>query len=942
VIRAVLLALCFLTAAASPARAAFGFEPGDEGFAVTALEGGEPATLAGSHPYQLRAHISFNATLEAPGEPGVLYPDADLRNLTLQFPAGLLANPEALPVCSLDDFHRDRQSPFEKSASGESCPAGSQVGVVDVRTSSGDRRFGLFNLEPPPGTTAQFGFSPYGAPVAFDADLRPGGDGAYALSLETTNFTQSFELSGLDLELWGTPWAASHDGQRGQCLNEVEPAFPWGKCSVGPPLTNKPRAFLTLPTDCQSPLRFSATATAWQGVASAGASYLPESGGAPLTPTGCNLLRFEPTAFGQLSSTTTTTPTGFAFTLFNQSDALLDPALRVPSPIRRARVSLPGGVTVNPSLGVGLGVCTAAQLAAEDAAAVPVEGCPETAKIGSFKVTSPLFSEPLSGAVFLAAPDDNPFGSLLAVYLVAQSAQRGLLVKLAGRLDPDPQSGTLSAEFEGLPQLPYSELSVEFRAGQRAPLLTPASCGIASTEIEMVPYAGALLAARSSTPSPIGAGIGGGPCPSATPGFAPALSAGSINSNVGSYTPFYLHISRRDSEQEFTSYSAELPKGLTGRLAGVPFCPEDAIAAARTRSGRAEDAAPSCPAASQIGRTISGYGVGAALAYAAGRVYLAGPYHGQPLSIVAIASATVGPFDLGTIVIRSAFEVDHETAQLTIDSSASDRIPHILEGIPLHLRDVRVFIDRPAFTRNPSSCEASRVLSTLTGSGARFADPSDDSTATASNHFQLLNCRTLGFRPRLGIRLRGPARRGAFPSLRASFASRGPRDSNLDSISVTMPHSLFLAQQHIRGICTRVQFAAERCPSDSVYGHAVASTPLFDDPLRGDVYLRSSPRRLPDLVASLHAGAVRIDLEGRIGPAKQGIQVSFEGLPDAPIERFVMTLRGGRHGLLTNSANICRTPPLASVKALGQNNRGALFTTVLRGQCQKQKGTESR
>jgi hypothetical protein len=254
-------------------------------------------------------------------------------------------------------------------------------------------------------------------------------------------------------------------------------------------------------------------------------------------------------------------------------------------------------------------------------------------------------------------------------------------------------------------------------------------------------------------------------------------------------------------------------------------------------------------------------------------------------------------------------------------------------------------MDRFQFTHNPSSCEASRLISTLTGSGASFATPADDSTATVSEHFQLLNCLNLGFRPRLGLRLRGTARRGGYPSLRASFVSRGDRNSNLKRIEVEMPHSLFLAQNHIRTVCTREQFASQRCPKGSIYGMAVARTLLFDEPLRGNVYLRSSSNKLPDLVADLRSGQVRIVVEGRIGPGKHGgINTFFDNLPDAPIDSFTMVLHGGRRGLLQNSSNICKNPPLATVSALGQNNIGARFSSELRGQCEKKvkKATAQR
>jgi hypothetical protein len=371
-------------------------------------------------------------------------------------------------------------------------------------------------------------------------------------------------------------------------------------------------------------------------------------------------------------------------------------------------------------------------------------------------------------------------------------------------------------------------------------------------------------------------------------------------------------------------------------LAGIPFCPDGAIAAARATEGFSEAAHPSCSAASQVGRTLTGYGVGPALSYTEGKIYLAGPYNGAPLSLVTINPATVGPFDLGTIVVRSAFDLDPRTAQLQIDSRASDPIPHILDGVVLHLRDIRVYLDRADFTHNPTSCEPSQLVSTLTGSGADPGTSGDDSTATATQHFQLLNCRTLQFRPKLGLRLLGSPRRGGYPALRATFASRGPRDSNLKRIQVDMPHQLFLAQNHIRGICTRLQFAAEACPADSVYGTAVAYTPLLDFPLRGKIYLRSSDNKLPDLVASLRSGSIRIDLSGRIGPSGNGgIQAFFDAVPDAPINRFTMLLRGGRQGLLTNSVDVCLRPPLASVRALGQNNVGAIFSTPLRGHCKR-------
>ncbi len=931
----------------------FGFKPGTDGFAASALaDGGAAASVTGSHPYQLSLRIGLNEGGEFEGQPGVTFSDGDIRNLRIEMASGMLVNPSALPTCATSVFNTPRTSPFATSRSGENCPDRTQVGTVEVHTSLDGgqvRRFGVFNLDPPRGVAAQLGFAPFGAPIVLSAYLTLESGGRYALTLEARDIPQTLDLHGLDLVLWGMPWGVSHNGERGNCLNEAEPDFPWAKCSLGLLAAFPPTAYLTLPIECSASLAFTARASSWQQPAEVSSQAVNRNSLGQVTLVGgCASVPFDPQPQAFLTIRRASSASGFHFRLSHDDRGVTDPIVRAPSPLRRAVVTLPPGVTVNPSVGAGLGVCTPAQYAAETAFSAQGEACPNAAKIGDFRTRTPLFEgEWLQGAVYLAAPDDpttptpgaeNPFDSLLALYLVTKLPRRGLLVKVAGRLVADHTTGNLTAIFDDLPQLPYTDLELNLRPGQRAFLISPPACGSVFTGVQLTPWAAGPPIRSTSIPSQIETGFDNGPCPSGTPPFAPTAVTGGVNAHVGAYTPYFVRLSRRDNEQEITSYSLVLPKGITGKLAGIPFCAEAAIAAARVKRGFAEIANPSCPDASQVGRTHTGYGVGQALAYAPGRIYLAGPYNGQPLSLVTVNAATIGPFDLGTYVIRSAFAVDPHTAQLRIDAGSSDPIPHIVDGIPLHLRDIRVYMDRYEFTRNPSSCAASEMISTLTGSGARFDDPSDDPSVTVSRRFQLFNCLTLDFRPKLGLRLRGGSRRGAYPSLRATFAARGPQDSSLKRIEVTMPHSLFLAQEHIRTVCTRPQFDAERCPEGSVYGNAVAHTPLFDEPLRGNVYLRSSSNKLPDLVASLRSGEVRIIVEGRIGPGRHGgISTFFDNLPDAPIDRFTMTLHGGKRGLLVNSSNICNRPPLASVKALGQNNIGAIFSSKLRGQCKKKK-----
>jgi hypothetical protein len=923
-----LAVLAVLLVLSAPARASFSV-------AVNAEGGVVPDLLAGSHPDSIVTTVDF----PLPGAEG------DVRNIHLELPPGLIENPSAVSKCSQGEFHRPRVSQFETSLSGESCGPLSQIGVVAVRTEAGTRTFGLFNLEPPAGAPSQIGFSPYGIPVTLTPHIRELG-GEYGVTLESGDILPALGLTGLTMTVWGAPWQIDHNGQRGECLNEAEPGFPFAKCPVEPNVrTHFPYAYLTLPASCAGPIAFSLSASTWQNPTFTTVTDVSrDASGIPSGLQNCAGINFEPRTAARPTNLRASSPSGFDFSLTpKEEDALTNPRRRMPSQARKAVVALPEGMTLNPSLAAGLGVCGPARYAAETATSTPGTGCPETSKIGTFTVESQLFENPVQGNVYLAQPDDpatvapgaeNPFDSLLALYLVAKNPARGVLVKVPGKLTPDPASGRLTASFEELPQLPYANLKIHFREGQRAPLVTPSACGGFATAVDLTPWNDPAAVSHSAPEFAIAKGIGAGEaCPTgALPPFAPGSVGGSLSGGAGSYTPFLLRLTRADSEQELTSYSATLPPGLTGKIAGIPYCPEAAIAAAKSKSGREEERHPSCPAASQIGHTVSGYGASAVLAYAPGGLYLAGPYHGSTFSVVAIDSATVGPFDLGVVVVRSAIRVDPRTAQVSIDSAGSDPIPHILSGVPIHLRDVRVYIDRPETTLNPTSCDPFTVVSTLTGSGLRFGDPGDDSTVQVPNRYQVSNCSALGFRPQLGFRLQGGTERGDFPALHADLRPRRG-DANIARAAVTLPRSLFLEQRHIDTICTRRQFAAEHCPRGSVYGQATAVTPLLAKPLRGPVYLRSSDNILPDLVVPLRGNGIAIDLVGRIDSRRGGLRATFDVVPDAPVTRFALTMKGGKRGILVNAEDVCAHPQQALARFVAHDNAGWIEHPALRAEC---------
>lgn len=934
-----LLAAVLLACVAPGAQAAFGPLPGSEGFSVSAREeDGSVDQQAGSHPYRLTTTINLNLAGGSPGEPGVPFSDGDLRELRLDLPPGLIENSSAVPRCTLAQFHSPRSSPFETSLSGESCPEKTQIGVVTVTSShpGGPRTFGVFNLVPPPGAPSEIGFNPYGSPIVFIPEVRQVG-GEYQLSQRAQGISQKVNISGLRITLWGTPWAVTHNFERGNCLNEADPASPWGVgCNAGVSQQAPPQAYLTLPSTCGSALVYGVAMSSWQQPGTVmRRQFTHFDEGEPLDLEGCGSIGFAPSARAFVANPRASSPSGFDFDLDVGSEGLLRPKRLNPASVRRAVVTLPEGMTINPSVGAGLLGCTLARYEAETVSSPPGAGCPNGSKIGDFTVQSPLFEKTIEGAIFLAAPFDNPFGTLIGIYLVAKSSERGVLVKVPGELDADPASGSLVATFDDLPQLPYTNLHIHFREGQRSPLATPSICGPFSTGIALTAWGGKQPELHSSSATPITSGVEGLSCPEGTPGFAPRVQAGSVNSQAGAFTPFYIHLTRSDTEQEITSYSTVLPPGLLGEVAGIPYCSDAAIEAARQRGGFEEAEHPSCPAATEIGHTVSGYGVGPALEYAPGGLYLAGPFHGSTFSIVAIDSATVGPFDLGTVVVRSAIDVDPQSAQVSLDSAGSDPIPHIIDGIPIHLRDIRVYISRSHFTVNPTSCDPFQVSSTLTGSGQSFGSSADDTSATALSPYQAFGCGSLPFSPRLSLRLRGGTRRGQFPSLRAELRPRAG-DANIASAKVALPASEFLEQGHIGTICTLPQFAREACPSASVYGSAQAFSPLLAQPLQGPVYLRSAPDRpLPDLVADLHGGGLglRIEVVGHIDSFHGGLRGTFEGVPDAPVSRFVMNLEGGKRGLLVNSENLCSRTGRATALFIGHNNLGVRFRPQVRATC---------
>ena len=862
-------------------------------YAITGASASLSTTQAGAHP-------DFTTSLDFAYDTSTSEAYGHVKDVAVKLPPGLVANPEGFPTCPTLVFAQ------VISLGSKSCPLETQVGIATF-TFKGP--FGtpltlnepLWNLQPTDDSPARLGFIGFAYPVVIDFNVRSDSDYGVTATVRGTN--NHYSVSGVGTTTWGVPADPSHDQFR---MSHLESYF--AALGFGPeprPSTLPPTPFMSNATSC-SPANIHSDVTIYELLD----QHYPAD--APLEAlTGCDAVPFEPKMTASPTSQAANAPSGLDFSLEIPQEGLTNLRGNRQSDLKKAVVTLPEGMKINPATANGRAGCSPEQIGLVSSDPIHFNtadpACPDSSKVGAVNIDTPLLADPVKGSLYLASQNDNPFHSLLAGYLVAQG--HGVTIKLAGRFDLDPQTGRIKATFDNNPQLPFNKLDLELYGGPNGPLTNP-GCGTHTTTAVFDGWSGAQAIRASQFTIDQG-------CSSSQ--FEPGFKAGSTNPSAGSFTGFSMDLTREDGEQNIAGVDLKMPAGLTAKLAGVPLCPES------------ETASGNCPAASRIGSVDTAVGAGSSPLWVpqVGKdptaVYLAGSYEGDPYSLVAKVPAQAGPFDLGVVTVRSGIHVDPTNAQVSV---RSDRFPQILQGIPITYRDVRVNVDRPDFTLNPTNCAPASVDASI--SSAQGA------VATRSSRFQVGGCGDLAFGPRLYTRLSGGTKRGAHPRLRAVLKTR-PGEANIGRAAVTLPHSEFLEQSHIKTVCTRVQFVASACPEGSIYGYAKAVTPLLDQPLQGPVYLRSSDHKLPDLVVDLH-GQIDVAVSGRIDSVHGGIRTTFESVPDAPVSSFVLTMKGGAKGLLVNSRNICARTYRGTADLTGQNGaRRTLHPRASNKGCAKAK-----
>jgi hypothetical protein len=865
------------------------------GFTTTSSD-----SQAGGHP-----DLTTEFTLEEPGTP------ESAKNVIFNAPEGVFGNPNALTRCTASAFAL------------QECPVNSQAGVITIRANyEGNPEYLLgtapiFDMVPQENETARFSLvvPTVNIPIAIPVEVRTGSD--YGLRFHVAEITQLIPLRSAKMTLWGMPAISAHNTER---FAKGSPGSPAGcpgsetaSCAGNHNVSIPVKPLINYPTTCTgAPLVTELDVESYQDsthLAHAESEYPPVIG--------CENETFKPVLSANLTTEETDSASGLDLSFKVPQTLGFTPS---PSQLKTVTVQLPPDLTINPDAADGQTSCSDTQ--ANFTSEAPAQ-CPDNAKIGTAKIGTPALDGPLIGSIYIGEPKP---GDQYRLFLILRGF--GINSKLVGSVHPDPQTGQLTVTFSDLPQVPFEEFEIHLFASDRGLMATPTHCTLYPVTAAFVPWNGTLAHQESERNVGLDSGPHGAPCPSPVRPFNPRLVAGMSTPVGGAFSSFFLKLDRDDGDQYLGDLNFKMPPGFTGNLRGISYCPEASILAAAQNSGRAEQANPSCPATSQIGTTNVAAGPGNHPFHAVGRMYLAGPLKGEPLSLVAITPALAGPYDYGVVVVRVALHVDPLTAQVT---AASDKVPSIIGGIPIRMRSIQVNIDRPDFTINPTNCSAFSIDSQGIGDQGTITD--------FSSYFHAVNCAALGFKPSATMRQTGgkkKTRRATNPQLQLDLYTR-PGDANIKSVTVTLSNAFEIDQRHLGNICSEKELTEKQCAGRTPIGEATTTTPLLDQPLTGPVFAVSGSGGLPRLAFILN-GQVNLVPRAETTTIKGGrLQTTAPVVPDAPIGHFSLTVFGGPTGYLINTRDICQNRPVTKVTFVGQNESTFTQEVKVKTACPKKK-----
>jgi hypothetical protein len=1042
-----LVSLVTLGIAATPAMAEFSLKR----LALGAQnENGTPDVQAGSHPYALTTTFILNeppCTKEG-SQTLICLPESELKDARLQLPPGFVGNPDATPRCTYQEFIT--HIPGEQA--GSECSNEAALGLATTYIAK-ERLVGeselefnattdpVYNLVPPPGVAAEFGYIVNGeVPVLLQTSVRDGAD--YGLTTSVSDIAQAKWVTASKVTIWGVPASPAHNAVRGSCQHltafgsagippeevgyglregEDELETPENHSSIeglpqseGNCATQAPQIpLLTNPTSCGASRPATFSVDGWKEPG----NFATEPGTSPGEKvstlsaslpalSGCESLDFSPTLTVTPDKPDASTSSGLDVNVKVPQEATENHTGLAEADVKNTTVMLPPGVALNPAGANGLEACSsnagalaAGQLgspgngigfkgfevpALEPGVSLPtftssvpgsiasnndvstgalapgenvlqpgVNFCSNAAKIGTVRIKTPLLPNELNGTIYLAAQEANPFGSLMAVYFLAEDPIAGVSVKLPGEVslckgagevidgETCQALGQVVTTLLNTPQLPFEEFEAHFFGGEKAPLTTPAYCGTYPTQTSFVSWSGETK--NPSAPMKIEQGPDGGPCPGSSLPFSPSLTGGGLNVNAGAFSPFTLTMNRADGEQNLQSVEAHLPEGLSGILSNIELCPEP-----QANSGE-------CGPNSLIGETTVSVGVGGdPYTVNGGKFYLTGPYNGTgactvgtsgcaPFGIAFDVPAKAGPFDLAhtksfspacdCILVRGKIEINPITTAITVTSNppgTPDAIPTSIEGIPLEIQKINATTTRGNFQFNPTNCNKMEVTGTI--------HSSEGGTDTIGVPFQVTNCQALKFTPKFSVSTSGKTSKAKGASLTAKLAEPNEAQgsqANIAKVKVELPKQLPSRLTTLQKACTNAQFEANpaACPSESKIGYAVVHTPLLPVPLTGPaIFVSHGGEAFPSLTMVLQGYGVTVDLVGTTFISKAGVtSTTFKTVPDVPFSTFELTLPEGKYSALAANGSLCKDAGKLKMPTefIGQNGAPLTETTAI-------------
>ncbi len=819
-------------------------------------------TQAGDHPFGFTAIIDFpqreiaHIPVQAVKSP---------RAIDIDLPAGIAGTVLAAPRCPIADVL------------ASACPRTAQIGTFIANYEqglfSGGGEFPIYNVVPERGYPAEFGFFASSVHKVVFVYVNVRATPEYGLRVSIPDLPREI-VTNAAATFFGDP--QTMDGG-----------------------TNASIPLLTNPSSCSgTPLVTTATVVPW------GEPENRQPGESIAPPiTGCERLQFSPSVSVAPNNMQADEPTGYNIGLKVPQSQTQGMEGLATADVKNIEITLPEGVSLSPGAGDGLGACAASGEEGIELTSTAPGHCPLSSQIGTVEGHTPLLGDPLEGHLYVAQPGcggegqqpctsaDATNGTLFGAYLELEDD--GAIIKQRATLSANPATGQLTASIRNAPQFPFEDITLTVKDGPRAPIANPLTCGGALSSGDITPWS------TPHTPDVIAKspftvdGCAGFP-------FAPALKAGSMNTEAGAYTTFVASFARADREQTLGSVQAHLPPGLLATIAHVTRCGEEAA----TRNA--------CPASSRIGTVAAAVGAGSHPLTVAGPAYLTGPYKGAPFGLLVAIPAQAGPFNLGTVTVRATLNVDPVTAAAIV---TSDPLPQIFDGVPLRVQRVNVTVDHPQFMFNPTNCEAKQITATLAAA--------QGASEQVSYPFAAGGCKNLPFNPGFKIATRAPGSKKRGTSLNVTVTST-PGQANIRGATVTLPKQLPARLTTLQQACPEATFAANpaTCPIGSNVGVATAVTPVLDEAVSGPAILVShGGAAFPDLVVILQGEGIRLDLVGNTNIRKGVTTSTFAAIPDAPVTSFALRLPEGPHSALTPNGNLCAKPLAMGVVLTGQNAR---------------------